>query len=310
MKKILNKIQQYPEAYAKLKNIYGNTIGLWYFKELYAKYVGFYNGKKRLKLLSGPDGEKAIAEKIRSGKPFMLGRFGSSEVRGMFKDEFDILCYFAGFFPKDKRLIGKFKKVYLGAAKYLDILAVWNYKNHFIDKIKLLRNLPNIEKVVPLSAAGGINHLWLKELKGKKVLVIHPFKKTIEHQYKKMDKLKILPKLKSLQIIKAIQTIAGNKDKRFKTWFDALDFMKKEVDKKDFDVALIACGAYGLPLAAHVKSIGKQALHIGGGLQLLFGIRGKRWENDKDIKFNQYWTYPLKEDTPKEHKKLEGGCYW
>ena len=309
MKKILNKIQNnYLPAYTFMKNFYGNTVGMWFVKELFVKYIGFYNGKKRLKLLCDPESDKAIVEKIKSGKPFMLGRFGSSEVRGIFRNEFDILCFYAGFFPKDKGLLNKFKKVYLDAAKSLDILAVWNYKNHFLNKIRLLKTLPNIENIVPLSAAGGFNCLWLKELSGKKILVIHPFKKTIESQYTKRSKLGILPSLKSLEVIKAVQTLGDNEDGRFKTWFDALDFMKKEIDKKDFDIALIACGAYGLPLAAHVKSIGKQALHIGGGLQLLFGIRGKRW--DDRMKYNKYWVSPMKEDFLSDYKKFEGGCYW
>ena len=42
---------------------------------------------------------------------------------------------------------------------------------------------------------------------------------------------------------------------------------------KNFDIALIGCGAYGFPLAAFVKGIGKKAVHIGGPLQLFFGIK-------------------------------------
>jgi hypothetical protein len=147
-------------------------------------------------------------------------------------------------------------------------------------------------------------------LENKKILVIHPFKKTIEKQFKKRKQLGILPKFKKLEIIPAVQTIAGNRDSRFKNWFEALNWMKKEIDKKDFDIALIGCGAYGLPLAAYVKRKGKQAIHVGGGLQLLFGIKGKRWEKDYRINFNKNWIYPLKEDTPQNIKKVEGGCYW
>ena len=48
--------------------------------------------------------------------------------------------------------------------------------------------------------------------------------------------------------------------------------------KIDFDVAIIGCGAYGFPLAAKLKQAGKQAIHLAGATQLLFGIKGKRWE--------------------------------
>lgn len=39
----------------------------------------------------------------------------------------------------------------------------------------------------------------------------------------------------------------------FSTWFDALDYMCGECEKIDFDIALLGCGAYGYPLAAHIK---------------------------------------------------------
>ncbi|WP_274095727.1 hypothetical protein [Riemerella anatipestifer] len=41
------------------------------------------------------------------------------------------------------------------------------------------------------------------------------------------------------------------------TWFDALEDMKNKIDLVDFDVAIIGCGAYGLPLASYIKNKGK-----------------------------------------------------
>ena len=102
--------------------------------------------------------------------------------------------------------------------------------------------------------------------------------------------------------------------------------MEKEISNIDFDIAIIGCGAYGLPIAAHVKRIGKKAIHIGGGMQLLFGILGKRWteqygdfleyrpEEKIDINyrplFNKNWIYPLSMDKPHNSNKVENGCYW
>jgi hypothetical protein len=102
--------------------------------------------------------------------------------------------------------------------------------------------------------------------------------------------------------------------------------MENEIDKIDFDIAIIGCGAYGLPLAAHVKRIGKQAVHIAGGTQLLFGILGKRWTEQYqgfwhyrpgiDISldyrplFNEYWVSPSQNEKPKYSEKVEGSCYW
>ena len=118
----------------------------------------------------------------------------------------------------------------------------------------------------------------------------------------------------SLKVIKSVQSAAGEKPP-FKDWFEALEFMKKEIKYSDFDIAIIGCGAYGLPLAGYCKSLGKKALHLGGGTQLLFGIKGKRWEKQyrdacyRDL-FNEFWVYPDKKETPQNAIKIEGACYW
>ena len=88
--------------------------------------------------------------------------------------------------------------------------------------------------------------------------------------------------------------------------------MKNQILKKDFDIALIGCGAYGFPLAAHVKRIGKQAIHLGGSLQILFGIKGKRWDNHPVISklYNEHWIRPRVEDKPNKAHLVEDACYW
>ena len=55
------------------------------------------------------------------------------------------------------------------------------------------------------------------------------------------------------------------------------------MDTTDYDVVLIGAGAFSLPLVAHAKRRGKVGIHMGGSLQILFGILGKRWREDKDF---------------------------
>lgn len=47
-----------------------------------------------------------------------------------------------------------------------------------------------------------------------------------------------------------------------------------------------------LPLAAHVKRLGKKAIHLASMTQVLFGIYGKRWQDDKEISYyiNEHWV--------------------
>ena len=96
------------------------------------------------------------------------------------------------------------------------------------------------------------------------------------------------------------------------TWFDALESMKREIDKRDFDIAIIGCGAYGFPLAAYVKSIGKKAVHLGGATQMLFGIKSKSWEDEPKFHYliNEYWVSPKETERPANYKLVEGGRYW
>ena len=90
-----------------------------------------------------------------------------------------------------------------------------------------------------------------------------------------------------------------------------------------YDIAIIGCGAYGFHLAAHVKRSGKKAIHLGGATQLLFGIKGNRWENSMyGVKewglpygfytnmFNSHWIKPGTEGRPQNAESVEGACYW
>jgi hypothetical protein len=160
---------------------------------------------------------------------------------------------------------------------------------------------------------------WSHSLKGKKVLVIHPFAETIQSQYR--DKRKrifsnvykntddILPEF-DLKTLKAVQTIAGNKDERFETWFDALYWMVEQCRNIDFDVAILGCGAYGFPLAAEIKKMGKGAIQICGATQLMFGIMGNRWKESMGNYVNEAWVSPSESERVSNSSVVEDECYW
>ena len=94
----------------------------------------------------------------------------------------------------------------------------------------------------------------------------------------------------------------------------------KLILKIDFDIALLGCGAYGYPLAAEIKRGCRQAVHMGGAIQLMFGIMGKRWDGTRpgsdgkmraDVAkyYNDDWIYPI-EEKPADADKVEYGPYW
>jgi hypothetical protein len=282
-----------------------------------------------------------ISEMIKDGKPFMVGRLGSTETRFLVNESLqktihsdlngisktlsgdinifwkkdpvflDNLCLLSGFFPNNVSLAEKFIKIYNQSIKNIDILGVWNEMEYQVENIPETVKLCKIRELEPWF----YDDPWSYQLKGKKVLLIHPFENSIKSQFLIKDQIykneKMLPDFE-LKTIKAVQTIAGQKSE-FGTWFDALDFMKDQIVKTDFDIAIIGCGAYGFPLASFVKDMGKQAIHLGGVTQLLFGIKGKRWEKWEhytELRKNKGENWIFTQDIPKDFKKIEDGCYW
>ena len=146
------------------------------------------------------------------------------------------------------------------------------------------------------------------------MLIIHPFEESIKSQYSKREILfadkNVLPQFE-LSTLKAVQSVAGVKT-ICGDWFEALDSMKEKMCKIDFDIAIIGCGAYGFNLAAHVRRSGKKVVHLGGAAQILFGIKGKKWDNHPVISrlYNECWRYPLPDEIPENYQKVEKGCCW
>lgn len=262
-----------------------------------------------------------IRNRVAEGKPLMVARLGAVEIKGICYSQllwpigqfFKAYTYRnmprnAGFFPANDAAFKRFSEMMIEDMRQVDILGSWRPEEVFF--LKELKN----SYMCALGDLGPIDRpdTWIAELKGKRVLVVHPFAETIERQYR-TNRAKIwrtpdlLPEMQSLQAIKAVQSIAGNTG-GFESWFDALDYMKTEIDRCDFDICLLGCGAYGFPLAAHVKRKGKIALHLGGVVQLLFGIKGKRWDNYGF--YNEFWVSPSENEVPNNFKAVEGGCYW
>ena len=261
---------------------------------------------------------------LQSQEPAMVARFGSNEIKAILHPLFPQLLKIisknriysrmplAGFFPETDEAIEKFSRLMIDDMSMLDVLGSWRIEEYFLEKYFPSACRIELRMLEPYLS----ENPWTEILKGKKVLIVHPFNKTIEHQYYMNRKLlfqdkRILPEFKSLRTIKAVQTVAGEKSE-FVDWFEALDSMKKLISQEDFDIGILGCGAYGFPLAAHIKRMGKKAVHLGGSTQILFGIKGRRWDSHPEIAtlYNQHWVRPAPEDVPKNSQMVEGGCYW
>lgn len=271
-------------------------------------------------------GQLLIYTHLASNTPQLICRFGTVEletVRQFLKNGFidekqkRWMCDTAGFFPSDDYLMIKFACEQILTAMKVDVLAcrVEKFEVEFI--AKYLRQNLEVMDMDAITHPMCYDNPWTRYLEGKKVLVISPFVKTIAQQYEKRRLLfknpLVLPDFQLLTL-KAVQGIGDSKKLLpYKDWFEALDAMKSQISAMDFDVALIGAGAYGMFLGAHCKEIGKQAVHMGGATQLLFGIKGRRWDKYfENTLYNEHWTRVSKEETPDGLEKFEEGtfAYW
>lgn len=326
-----------------------NTLSIFTLKilrKLYGKAFGVYQIPP-LQCEKNPDkASEMIYNLLASEQPCMIARFGATEMSAIInylgvnsechslgkfikgeqpewwwnKNIMNQMQRWSGFFPPTPENMQRFGKMMIEDAKEVDLLGSW-----LNDESRVLNNIQLQSIWFVFLDPFWASSPWTRALKNKKILVVHPFAEIIETQYKNkrkylFKKKDILPDFQ-LQTIKAVQSLGGV-DNGFKDWFEALDYMKKEINKCDYDICLIGCGAYGFPLAAHVKRMGKKAVHMGGSLQLLFGIIGKRWEDPNygsvELKkkgcypqlINEYWIRPDFNDVPINKDQVEGGCYW
>jgi hypothetical protein len=326
-----------------------------YLIRVLKKTYRFFSGKKFSEPLCDVNRQSVnliIYNLLMQDEPCMIARFGTTELitvnnylcitspknylKKLFDyitdkthtpwwqtDNFHFLDIYSGVFPPTEEISVKFAERYLNDIPLIDLLGSFQYYEKFMPLKKDIINV-HLETLYPFF----VNEAWTKALKGKKVLVVHPFEDTIKQQYKKRESLfehkDVLPEFE-LITLKAIQSAAGIQTP-YKDWFEALHVMEEQITQIDFDICLLGCGAYGLPLAAHIKRMGKKAVHLGGGLQLLFGIKGKRWDKESNYGnrynidklfdsqysdlYNVYWIRPLEIDKPASVNKLDGAIYW
>ncbi|WP_415399112.1 hypothetical protein [Synechococcus sp. W4D4] len=273
-------------------------------------------------LLSAEDASRLIHDVVEGGNPFLVSRLGSVESRLLGEHLYCSSSYSrltflqahnnAGIFPVTKSGLSQSAERLLAASGQVDLMGQWQtpYQARMISEHLFPSQFTALSSIEPWWAV----RPWTLALKGKKILVIHPFIRTIADQYQRRAELfsgaLALPDF-SLLLVRPPQTLGGQTEE-FGSWIQALDDLVRKVRAVDFDVALIGCGAYGLPLGAAIKAMGKPSIHLGGALQLLFGIRGRRWEAMPQYAalMNDSWVRPSPDETPRAANKVDGGCYW
>jgi hypothetical protein len=219
----------------------------------------------------------------------------------------------AGVYPPEPAIFSRFCQAYAQALKSLDVLGVWFNFGERAAQRRLMPGacLTELDALEPYYN----DRPWTERLAGKRVLVVSPLAATVESQYRRRKQIwrakpGVLPdfELRTLRVPLSSCLVSP----RYPDWFAALDALQRQMAAVPFDAAIVGAGAWSIPLVAHAKSLGGWAIHLGGVTQILFGIRGRRWErNERIMAFcNEAWVRPSPQETPGSAHLVEDGCYW
>tara|TARA_Y100001938_G_C8069604_1_gene422308 strand:- start:7 stop:828 length:822 start_codon:yes stop_codon:yes gene_type:complete len=205
---------------------------------------------------------------------------------------------------------------YLSAIKNLDYVLEWcpDQGDQFVIE-KVWRGKEKFYSFQDLEPFSHGNKGWHYALKDKTVLVISPFKDSIEQQVKNYSNIWKGAEIGEVKVIKSPYPPALTGEKDPPSYQRKLNEMKKEILSMEFDFATVGCGGYSLILLDFIKRLGKPCVHLGGANQILFGIKGKRWDNNPGFTESDWygtadWIRPLPHEIPPNARLVEGACYW
>lgn len=171
---------------------------------------------------------------------------------------------------------------------------------------------PFVEKLVshPLTLFAAFRDA----LVGRRVLVVSPFTASIKQNFghrQRFFKNYDYPEFE-LKLLNTPITYAGLPPSLYphRNWHETTADLNEQVGRIDFDVALLSCGSYALPIGNHIANVlGRKAVYVGGVLQLYFGIMGRRYENPfftDQINVDAYIN-PIEKEIFRSHIDFAGG---
>lgn len=279
-----------------------------------------------------------ICSLFQSDLPFFIGRNGTIELQiiakyifkvPMLQSEKRTLELNAGIFPGTQETLDSFCIDYMDSLKNVDVMAEGWY-NHFkkVEK-EILDDLnPNRKKILlrnlePYYVKPSLR--WTQYLSGKRVAIINSFAETCEQQTYMSKAIwpeyteTFLPSDTTWIPIQtyyspslAANNLNANWPLHINNYKDAVEYVVGKTLESLAEVAIIGCGGMGMIIGSKLKDAGLQVVVMGGATQILFGIKGKRWENHEVINtfFNDAWISPNPENIPSNYSLVENGCYW
>lgn len=228
-----------------------------------------------------------------------------------------------GIFPATPSYYLEYNKFYMEHVRNLDCLGLFNYPR----EIRLIQyyQLKNkfvffVDQEPDKSSPSREDNCYLQYFRDKKILLVCPFghflkqratQEIFEGVWSKTGKKWFYPA--QVDSVEFPYGFSRETQEKYPTATDLYHDIVSEIDKKDFDVALISAAGLAIPIASYIKNLGKVAIDLGGHQQFLFGVMGKRWRDKTDFRqkyLNEHWVDMPDYYKPNEKDVCDQGAYW
>ncbi len=278
-----------------------------------------------IKFLEGDDISKNVTELLMSDKPVWLSRYGGSD--SFFIEQYKTYntisdhCYkiiklYNGFFNKDDNIdiTLKYIDMYINSIKEADLISICCIMELINDKIctpaqslildnKLCISYGFFESITPFLNSFKV---WGQ---GKKILIISPFAESLKFQTQPDRINNILNNYEFPDCTFCFydmpitynspdfeNSIFNDIQSNYDNFFVLADKIFEDIKTMDFDIAFLSCASYSMYFGHKIKTeLNKKAIYIGGILNVLFNIYGKRYDNSFYDQFinKEYQIEPL-----------------
>jgi len=249
----------------------------------------------------------------------------STEIHNYFQNTVPVMKRNAGVRLSTIDSIVKYSNMYLRAFENCDIYGGWeawgHYMPHILHSHNFITNTFSSKQMFWVFAMDIYHYIYNRPfttaLRGRRILIVSPFEKSIrsklEFRSKLYDGVDLFPDC-SFVFIKPPITNGDNSSDEFDVELTRFYTRLDEIRGK-YDVALLSCGGYANIVANYIyENHGASAIYVGGVLQMYFGIYGGRWLKERaeilKMFMNNNWSRPGVEEKPENFSSIEGGCYW